>query len=296
MGKLYLSAAARALIRQPGYTFISLLGLAVAFASLLLIGVYVRTELAHDSWITGHGNVYRLGKTAAFPGQQSLKGNGSSPVEALWLRQDIPEIDAIARLWPRTHELGRGNVRFAGTVVWADPEIFEVLPLETVAGDLESALNEPDAIVISLGLAHRLLGAEQVIGERIEIDGRPMRIAAVLDDPPGASHLTLDAVVSSRSAMSPYVERLRQRIGFDPVYTYLRIAPGTLASIRTSLPALIDRHVSAADVPGIATGVRMSDMFTYELQALSDIHLMSQKDRLVAQHTTCSHPRERGAW
>lgn len=290
VSKLYVSAALHSLVRKPAYTLISLLGLAVAFASLLLIGAYVTSEFTHDTWIPQHEDVYRLGKTATLPGQQVLSSNGSGAVEALWLKQDIPQISSIARLWPRVHELRSGEVRLARTVVWADPEVFQVLPFPVLTGNLDSALETPDTVVISRVFARTLLGTEQVVGRRIEVDGRPMRIAAVLDDLPGASHLSIDILASSRSALSPFAAQGRQRINFGPPYTYFRIAPGSIEAIRAALPALIDRHVSPADVPGIESGGRMSHIFTYELQPVSSIHLMSQKDRLVGETTDLFAP------
>lgn len=69
MARHYVNAALHSLSRNPAHTVISLLGLTVAFASLLLIGAYVRTELTYDRWVPGYADVYRLGKTARLGGQ-----------------------------------------------------------------------------------------------------------------------------------------------------------------------------------------------------------------------------------
>src|SRR5690606_34240263 len=131
--------------------------LAVAFASVLLIGAYVRTELTYDRWVPGYENVYRLGKTAAYGGTV-LESNSGGPAEALWLKQDIPGIEAIARLAPSEmpRSLRSNDVEIFSTIVWADPEIFDVLPFPLLAGDRASALEDPDALVISRALARRL--------------------------------------------------------------------------------------------------------------------------------------------
>ena len=55
-------------------------------------------------------------------------------------------------------------------------------------------------------------------------------------------------MVSSNSARSPLAVTGGGRFGWDAVYTYVRIAPGSLAAVRDALPALIDRHVSGADL------------------------------------------------
>lgn len=286
MNRHYITAALHSLSRSPAYTLISLLGLAVAFMSVLLIGAYVRTELIHDRWVPGYENVYRLAKIATYGGTV-LESNSGGPAEALWLKQDIPGIEAIARLAPTDlpRSLRSSDVEVFATIVWADPEIFRVLSFPLLAGDQATALEHPDALVISRALARRLLGTEQAVGRTVELDGRPMQITAVLDALPGPSHLHIDALASSVSMQSGLIVQGSGRIGWGTVHTYLRTAPGAVASVRNALPGLIDRHASAADFPGIAPPERMSSIFSYALQPLADLHLMPPKD-LVTPSTT----------
>jgi len=284
MTKHYVNAALHSLSRSPAHAVISLLGLAVAFASLLLIGAYVKTELTHDTWVPGYQNVYRLAKSASFNGQHLVSHSGG-PAEALWLKNDLPEVQAIARLLPRTQSLRAGDVEIFNTVVWADPEIFDVLPMPLMAGSASSALRDADALVISRELARRLLGTSQVLGRSIEVDGHPMRITAVLDEVPGPSHLAIDVLASGNSTHSGLAVQGGGRFDFDSVYTYLRITPGAMQAARDALPALIDRHTSAADLRGILPPARMSSVFAYELQPLARIHMIPQKD-LVVPYTT----------
>lgn len=272
MSRHYVSAALHSLGRSPASTSISLLGLAVAFASLLLIGAYVRTELTHDQWIAGHENVYRLHKSMRFDGN-GLASDTGSPAEGLWLKLDIPEVEAVARLRPRTQKLRSDAVEIFTEVVWADPEIFQVLPLPLLAGDPASALRSSDSIVISQALARRLLGTEQVTGRMIEVDGEPMRITAVLDALPGPSHLSLDALASGNSRKSGLAVEDGGRIGWDTVHSYVRIAPGSLSRVHDALPLLVDRRVSSGDMGGLPPIERMSSVFSYELQPLSSLHM-----------------------
>jgi putative ABC transport system permease protein len=287
MNRHYVTAALHGLSRSPAYTLISLLGLAVAFSSLLLIGAYVRTELTHDQWVPEYENVFRLYQTASF-GAQVIKIQSVAAGEGLWLKQDIPEVQAIARLRPseRPLLLRSKDVEIFTTVVWADPSTFQVLPFPVMAGDQASALEDADSLVISRALARRLLGKEQVLGDTIEVDGRPSRITAVLDTLPGPSHLSIDALVSSNSTHSP----LAVPGGWGAVYTYVRIAPGSLAVVLDAFPALIDRHVSATDWRLDSPPERMSSMVSYQLQPLSAIHMLSQKDVLVPYTTDMLKP------
>lgn len=291
MARHYVNAALHSLSRSPAYAIISLLGLAVAFASLLLIGAYVRSELTHDQWVPRHEDVYRLHKVVAYSGQ-ALATNSMAAAEPLWLKQDVTELEAVARLHPRTQKLRRDDLELYTTVVWADPEIFRVLPFPILAGDRTSPLEDSDAIVISRAMARRLLGTEQAVGETIEVDGRPMRVTAVLDALPGPSHLAIDVLASGNSTHSGLAVEGSGRSGWGPVYAYVRTAPGSVAAVRNALPALIDRHVSA-DTPemrGIPPPDRTSEIFSYELHPLSDLHMLRQKDLLALNPSDVFEP------
>jgi putative ABC transport system permease protein len=287
MLKHYIMAAIRGGYRNFSFTLISLLGLAVAFSAMVLIGAYVRGELTYEKWIPNYENIYRLAKTASFAPQQTLKGDASGPIEALWLKQDIPEVKAVVRMWPEERGLRNGQIEIISTVVWADPELFEVLALPLHAGNPELALADPDSILLTRDTARSLFGTDNVIGKTVEIDRKfTGRITGVLEDFPGASHLELRVIASSRSSHSPFADpRAPQSIGFGPVYTYLKLSPNSLATVQSSLPSLIDLHVSASDVRGIPPGTKMSTIFTYDLQPIVSIHILPQEDRLVPQAT-----------
>ena len=58
MFRNYLAAALRNLSRNRLYGGVMIAGMAVAFASAILIGLYLRHELTYDRFIPGHGRVF----------------------------------------------------------------------------------------------------------------------------------------------------------------------------------------------------------------------------------------------
>jgi hypothetical protein len=56
----YLRTAGRVLARDRLYTVINIVGLAIAIAAAILIGLYVRDELTYEHFIPGYQQVYRL--------------------------------------------------------------------------------------------------------------------------------------------------------------------------------------------------------------------------------------------
>ena len=53
MFRNYLVTALRAMARHRLYSFINIAGLAVGFASVIFVILFVRDELSYDKWIPG---------------------------------------------------------------------------------------------------------------------------------------------------------------------------------------------------------------------------------------------------
>ncbi len=276
----YIAAALRNLVRNKLYAAINVVGLTVGFAAALLIGLFVRDELTYDRWIPGYENVYRLAKTFNPPGGKSDRLGSTSAAEPLWFRDELPQVVAVARLWPEVRGVRRAAVESNETVVWTDPEFFQVFPLESREGDIASALAAPDTVVITRTIARKYFGRDSAIGEIIEIDRKhSMRVAAVLKDPPSRSHLNLGILASRLSAISPLVPAPPQNGGAFEVMSYLRLTPGGFDALQAELTPFIDRHI-----PPIAAGTfRPNDgplkwgadrIMTYDLQPLADLHML----------------------
>ena len=56
----YLKIAWRNLVRQKGYTFINVFGLAIGLACCLVIFLYVQDELRFDRFHTKANQIYRI--------------------------------------------------------------------------------------------------------------------------------------------------------------------------------------------------------------------------------------------
>ncbi len=81
MIKNYLTIALRNLTRQPGYTLINVLGLAVGLACFMIIMMYLVDEMSYDKW---HKNGDPIGKTLDIP-------QNDNDLLVRGICQDIPE-------------------------------------------------------------------------------------------------------------------------------------------------------------------------------------------------------------
>lgn len=284
MFRNYLMAALRNLLRNRLYAGTTILGLAVGFTAAILIGLFVRDEFSYDRWIAGFGQVYRLDTSQMLPGQQLQRRGLTVTSAAGYLRLDHPEIAATARMTLSQSALRAGAIEGSDRVMWSDRDLFTVLPMPVIAGDLKTALATPDGVVITRSIARKYFGNDTPLGATIEINPaldnlpnlpaseaqalgsfHPMRVTAVIEDLPANTHLNIQIFAAAEAAFSP-MRHWDAMPASAEVYAYLRLRDGApAAGIQRDLPAFSARHYAPADAraPGWA----------FNLTPLTAVHL-----------------------
>ncbi len=106
MLKNYFKIAFRNLWRNKGYSFINIFGLAVGLASCIVILLYVAHELSYDKHYENSDRIYRVASKIDFSGNYMEFASAPAPMGPT-LKQDYPEVEAMARLRPYGSELIR---------------------------------------------------------------------------------------------------------------------------------------------------------------------------------------------
>jgi putative ABC transport system permease protein len=271
MLKNYLVIALRTLRRRKGYAALNVVGLALGLAGCLLIGLFVRHELAYDRHHADADRVYRVVQHTNTEKTDGMAWVGGAMGNAL--RADFPQIEALARLVRSDAlvEVGEGEAKRTfeeDRLVYADPMVFDVLTLPLVAGDA-AALDTPDRVLLTESTAAKYFGQEDPIGEAITTDGRTLTVAGVLADPPATTHLAFDLMTSLDTFKLGYwgsAESSFRSYWWPRAYTYVMLREGTsAAALDAELPAFIARHRDAAE----------AERYVPALQPLTDIHLRS---------------------
>jgi len=270
----YFMAALRNLMRNRAISFINIAGLAIAFAAAMLIALYVRYERSYENFIPGHGNIYRFSMDMRMGLETFEHRDQSSQRNAVWLKLDFPEIDRVARFnetWRTVATLDRA---FKEQVFEGDPDLFRVLPIPSVAGDLQAALDQPGRIAISRAIARKYFGRENVIGAKLLLDGgRPFVVSAVFEDLPGNSHLNFRLVVSAlgKSGIASEDAQPADSLGSMGIHTYFRLRPGAqIERLRSRLPQFMKAHFG-----------QMESAFAPQVIAIADIHLSPEVKRAL---------------
>jgi putative ABC transport system permease protein len=237
----YLAAAWRSFLRDRLYALINIIGLAIGLSAALLSGLYIRNEMTFEHFLPGYEHIYRISAGFAGPGSPLSPVDTSPTNLAPWLRGHMPALQPVARLNGGGDVAVRiGQVDTLEHLFWADPEFFEIFRFPVLQGDLATALQRPDAIVLTRSAARRLFGRDRVVGETFLMDHlHTMRVAAVLQDLPSNTHLDFSVVGSSRAEFSQVAIADRAPGGTPSMWnanTYFRLGPGfTLQGLRTAL-------------------------------------------------------------
>ena len=244
----YFMAALRNLTRNRLVSIINIAGLALGFAAAILIGLYLRYQLSYESFLPGHERVYRLSLTISRPGTTPDILDSADFFMSDRLKLDFPEVEMSARLIGQFPSVRRGNLEFHENVYSADADFFRIMPFPALAGDLATALDAPDGLVITRTIAQKYFGDEGPIGQTLEFNrNETFRVLAVIEDLPGNTHFNFKMVASGKAKFSGLssVESLRDRPGvFIPgANTFFRLREGvTPAHIEAEGANFLKRH------------------------------------------------------
>ena len=292
----YLVTALRNMGRNRLYAGITILGLGVAFTAAILIGQFVRGELSYDHWIPGYQRVYKITDALAQPGQPPISSDTSPTILASQIRAVFAGVEAIARLdqqFPPVKARPADTADTDRTFAWADPDIFKVLPLPVLAGNLATALQQPDTVVITRTAARRYFHRDLPMGDTLMVQTtaparpgsgpptpvwHPMRVTAVLEDLPSNTNLVTEVFASGRSAYSDLAvwDAAPPNYGSLTVHTFVRLKPG-------SSPADLQRALDVATRPeaALASNFSAGAKWTFHPLAIGDAHLSATTQSAV---------------
>ena len=87
MYKNYLLVFKRGLVRQKGYSFLNVFGLAIGIACFLLISFYIRDEYGYDRMHSKADRIYRIHEILEADGVGERSASQPFPVAELWRRR-----------------------------------------------------------------------------------------------------------------------------------------------------------------------------------------------------------------
>ena len=282
MFRNYLRIAFRSLRKSKGFTALNIIGLAAGLGVCLLIVLYVTDELSYDRYNVNADRIYRVDEDSYINNTRFNSVNVSKFLGPT-LVASYPKIQQMVRFRnPGDLLVRKGNDHILEhRFTFADSTIFKVFTLPMIAGDANTALNNPGSIVIDESAARRYFNSTDVIGRTLEIgpNNTPLKITGVIRDMPEQSQFHFS-----------FIRPLRESYNFnDPsdndwlssnYYTYILVQPGTTpAEVQKDVDAVVKLHISPALQEMFHVSVadlgKAGNHLRYQIFPLTDVHLHS---------------------
>ncbi len=262
----YLKITFRNLVRFKAYATINLTGLTLGIACFLLIYLYVQDERSYDRFHEKANRIYRLVVDWEKPEQTFANALTSAPM-GLQLQADFPAVEAIVRFLPQQPDIliRFGDRRyFEGGGFYVDSTIFEVFSFPLIRGDSETALAEPNTVVLTETMARKYFGEADPVGQLLRVDNTSeYKVTGIVADVPQNAHFRFDFLISFATLRGGWLENWFA----NPFYTYVLLQDGVAASsLEAQLPDLVTTHVGNRLE-------RANLSWQLRLQPMLDIHL-----------------------
>ena len=288
----YFRIGLRKIKRQKIYSLINIAGLAVGLACCAVIILYVTNELSYDSFHEDADRIYRVAVhrinivgELRFPATPGPLGPE--------LKNSYPEVEQAVRVVPpfenASHVLVvQGEKRFFEDRVWfADEDIFELFHMPFIRGNPQTALTNPNNVVITEGMANKYFGDESALGKtlQIEIDYdtgsvelQDYEVTGVIKNAPANTHLKYDVFLSMETMRSNVSSFETDWFHPPPKYTYVKLAPGTdVVEFEEKLHRISDFVLNSYS----EKYNRKMDLYDLFLQPVSKIHMFSRLMREI---------------
>jgi putative ABC transport system permease protein len=239
MFKNHIKIAFRSLIKNKGFTFINITGLAVGLAVCITIMLYVTHEMSYDQFHKNKERIFTMhAKIKVGTGFINF-ANGSYATGPL-VKQNQPLVQDYMRTLEYFKPVIVSNpstpqAKFSEkNLLFADPGFFNFFSFKLLAGQAGDVLNAPFTVVISKDMAKKYFGNDNPVGKTLNIKTDSVHtyhITGVADNSPSNSSISFNFVASNQSLMAmkeaaDYVGS-QQQIGFGSFGLYLQLKHAT---------------------------------------------------------------------
>ena len=288
----YFKMAWRNLLKNKGFSFINIFGLAIGVACCLLIFLYVGNELSFERWNPNADRIVRPVTEVLFGGNHDKMAETGSIV-APDAAKELPEIQTWCRLRNYGGYLvkrdgeGQQNIREQHALT-VDSTFFQLFPVPMVEGDPIRCLTTPDVIALSRTTAEKYFASTQAaMGQTLVLNnGERRQISAVYEDIPSNTHFRADMLLSMVG--NNEVKNDAPMWGSsNNFHSYFLLRPGTDLNVfeqkfnalaQEKIGVLIQQMLGVSQEEFENTG----QFARMELQRMTDIHLYSDRNNELA--------------
>ncbi|WP_299314726.1 ABC transporter permease [uncultured Aquimarina sp.] len=191
----YIKIAFRSLLKNKGYSFLNIFGLAMGITCASLIFLWVEDELSFNDSFVKQDQIYYIPTNQNYEGEWRTFYSTPGPL-AQAMKDEIPGIIKATRSSSeeRLFTVGDNAISIRGR--YADADFLEIFDLKFIEGDRDNAFSNPEAIVITKETAEQLFGEKtKVYGKTIKINNQDIYlITGVIENLPKSVSFPFDWV------------------------------------------------------------------------------------------------------
>ena len=192
MVKLLFIVAWRNFCRDKLTSFIQLTGLIIGIASFILIQFYVDHQKSYNTGFTDAKDIYRINLIRG-----ENKPQAQTPLRlATELTQNFNEIEDATRISPSSVSVKHLQGVYSERALYADANYLDFFDFELIEGDMNTALDAPDSLILHQDLAIKYFSTKVgVIGKRLTINGKEHQVTGVVKKPTTPTTMPLTMIL-----------------------------------------------------------------------------------------------------
>ena len=225
MFKTTLKIAQRILVKNRIYTAINIVGLSVSLAICILITLFIKDELGFDKHFHDGDNVYRVAGNYSQGGADRVTSAQTSYLVKPMIEKDIDGLEAITRA-DFTGDLVtiNGDKQYLErAMVFADSTFFDVFRIAFLKGDVATALDRPENVVVDQATAIKYFGNDNVLGKTIDLRGKQFMISGVFEPLPANTHFECNIIFPISGTKQWYPDWVLTNKSGTSLLTYIRV-------------------------------------------------------------------------
>ncbi len=185
MFRNYLKIAFRGLVKNKGYSFINIFGLASGMAVAMLIGLWVYDELSFNRYFRNYDRIAKVMQRGVFNGEVFHAEYNPAP-----MGQELRTVygdnftHVVMSSWTADHILAYNDTKLTrkGNYLSANaPDMFTL----TMRRGTRAGLNDLNSVLLSESTARALFGETDPLGKLIKLDNKlDVKVTGIYEDFP----------------------------------------------------------------------------------------------------------------
>jgi putative ABC transport system permease protein len=238
----YFKISMRSIMRNKLFSAINIAGLSIGLSVGLLVISLIHDLFSYDRFHEKGDRIYRVNTTLRHAEGNTDKFASTSVKLARAVGQQLPGVEDAAILRRGlSGDVTLGNLTLPMNMLWANGSFFNVFTFPLQQGNPETALSEPNSIVLTEKAAKKIFGHVDAINQMLRVDSTEYKVTGVMKDIPFFSHLQFEALTSFATLdRNPVLNRdFNNWESISDTYVYLLLPKGAnLGQLQTNLDKL----------------------------------------------------------